>query len=78
MSDAIDYRTLIARIGRAALNCAYAISVGIALFAPSLHAQTVSEGEVMHWGYASFFDSGWYTIADGGEDYSMRVRPGWT
>jgi len=32
----------------------------------------------VHWGFASFFGTGWYSIADGGEVYAIRVKPGWT
>jgi hypothetical protein len=55
-----------------------AVGVCFALSASALHAQTVSEGEVAHWAYASFFGTGWYNIDGGGEVYAVRVRPGWT
>jgi len=54
------------------------VGVCFALSAPALHAQAVSEGEVIHWAYASFFGTGWYDIEGGGEVYVVQVRPGWT
>ena len=47
-----------------------------ALSSPLLHAQ-VSEGEVMHWGYAAFFGTGWYSIDGGGDVFALRVKPRW-
>ncbi len=49
----------------------------LALISPPIYAQAL-EGELIHWAYASFFGTGWYNIADGGEVYAFSVRPRWT
>ena len=48
----------------------------VAFSSPLPHAQ-VSEGEVMHWGYAAFFGTGWYSIDGGGDVFSLMLKPRW-
>lgn len=48
----------------------------VAFSSPLLHAQA-SEGEAMHWGYAAFFGTGWYSLDGGGDTFALRIKPRW-
>ena len=54
------------------------VAVCLAFIPTQAPGQVVNRGDVMHWAFASYFGTGWYSVEGGGEVYALRVNPGWS